>query len=204
MAVFILIFYVKYWFTTPLSSSAARQDLNFMSGVMEYQKVNSQLSFKVLQSTYRHLWYLTPQLITLSLLDKGLKTKIKEEIATVLHDTERVGIQTGKPTFPMLPYEATKVGEDMSYLVGYESWLIFDLQVSQDWLLHPASDWHFSPELNKLLAFTNNLVVVNDLTERGVHLATDFIKRVESEEQRMVEEFPERDKDVTKSSLKKS
>ena len=42
--------------------------------------------------------------------------------------------------------------------------------------------------------FTRNLTVVNDLAERGIHLATDYIKRVESEEQRaalfqVVEEF---------------
>ena len=98
----------------------------------------------------------------------------------------------------------------MSSLVGPESWLIFDLlhlKGSQDWLLNPTSYWHLSPEFNMLLEFANNLVVVNDLAERGVHLATDFIKRVESEEQRdalfqVVEEFRDRVKDVTKSSLK--
>ena len=54
--------------------------------------------------------------------------------------------------------------------------------------------------------FTKNLVIVNDLAERGIHLAKDFIKRVESEEQRqahfkVVEEYRSRVKDTTKASL---
>ena len=32
--------------------------------------------------------------------------------------------------------------------------------------------------------FTRQLTVVNDLAERGIHLATDFVNRVQSEEQR--------------------
>ena len=85
---FILLFYTKYWFTTPLAGSAARQDLDFMSSILEYR----------------------------------------------------------------------------------------------------------------------NLVVVNDLAERGIHLATDFIKRVDSEEQRgalsQVVDFSGRVKDTSKASLK--
>jgi hypothetical protein len=29
--IFLAVFYVKYWFTTPLASAAARNDLEFMS-----------------------------------------------------------------------------------------------------------------------------------------------------------------------------
>ena len=98
----------------------------------------------------------------------------------------------------------------MSTLIGPGSWLVFDLLKltgPQDWLLSPTSVWHLSPEYMKLDIFSSNLVVVNDLAERGIHLATDFINRVESEEQRealfqVVEDFRARVKDTTKASLK--
>ena len=59
----------------------------------------------------------------------------------------------------------------------------------------------------KLEEFVRKLTIVNDLAERGCHLATNFINRVESEEQRealfqVVEEFRGRVKDINKSSLK--
>ena len=79
--------------------------------------------------------------------------------------------------------------------------------MTQDWLLTPASTWHLSPSFLKLKEFTTNLVVINDLAERGFHLATDFIRSVDSEEQRdalfqVVEDFRSRVKKITKASLK--
>ena len=55
---FILLFYAKLWFTTPLAGSAARQDLDFMTGILKYRAINPSLYFAVVSSTYRHFWYL--------------------------------------------------------------------------------------------------------------------------------------------------
>ena len=101
----------------------------------------------------------------------------------------------------------------MSTLVSPSSWLVFDLLKltgPQDWLLSPAATWHLAPEFQQLNIFVGSLVVVNDLAERGIHLATEYISRVESEEQRealfqVVEDFRKRvdfSKGVVKSSLK--
>ena len=207
---FILLFYAKLWFTTPLAGSAARQDLEFMTGILKYRAINPSLYFAVVSSTYRHLWYLTPQLIPLALTDLELEDTSRVEMASALHRQERKVIKTGKPTFPVLTYGAKYARENMSMLIGPESWLVFDLlnlSGSQDWLLTPTSEWHLSPDYMKLHNFASNLVVSNDLAERGVHLATDFINRVESEEQRealfqVVEDYRSRVKDTSKSSLK--
>ena len=193
-----------------MASSAARHDPDFMTGILEYRKYNSSLAYEVLSSTYRHLWYLTPQLITLALTDIHLEDSTRDEMAKELYNKERKKIETGKPSFPVLPYGAKVMRENMSTLVGVESWLLFDLlgiPGPQDWLLTPVSTWHISPCYAKLCEFSANVVVVNDLAERGVHLATDFIRRVESEEQRdalfqVVEDFRSKVKDTNKASLK--
>ena len=200
LAQFILLFYAKYWFTTPLASSAARQDLEFMGNILQYRMMYPKLAYEVLTCTYRHLWYLTPQLVIMALADTGLEDSSREAMARELHSKERVQIKTGKPVFPTLAYGATKSRDNMSSLVEEDSWLVFDLlklRGSQDWLLDPVSTWYLSPDYKQLDVFTRNLSVVNDLAERGVHLATDFIKRVDSEEQRqalfqVVEDFRSR------------
>ena len=51
--------------------------------------MNARLSYAVLSSTYRHLWYLTPQLVTLALTDTGLEDSSREEMARALHTQER-------------------------------------------------------------------------------------------------------------------
>ena len=210
LAEFILLLYGKYWFETPLAAAATRTDLNFMSGVLEYRVVNSSLAYKVLASCYRHLWYLTPQMVTLALADRDLEDETKEEMARTLYSLERTNIKSGKPIFPLLPYGATVTRKNMASLVGVDSWLILDLlhlTERQDWLLAPASTWRTEPNFLSLEQFAQNLVVVNDLCERGIHLASDFINRVESDVQRealfqVVEDFRGRVKSCSKESLK--
>ena len=70
---FCALFYMRYWFEAPLASSAARVDLDFMTAVHNYRLKKPVLAFGVLQSTYRHLWYLSSQLIVLALVDEGLE-----------------------------------------------------------------------------------------------------------------------------------
>ena len=134
-------------------------------------------------------------------------------MAKMLHSLKREKIRTGKPNFPLLEYGPKAARQDMSTLVDSSSWLVFDileLTGHQDWLLEPAFTWHLAPEFKQLEVFTSNLVVVNNLAERGIHLASSFIKRVESEEQRealfqVFEDFWKRvdfSKDVVKASLK--
>ena len=87
------------------------------------------------------MWYLTPQLITMALTDKGLEDSNRQEMAKVLHRQERNVIKTGKPSFPVLMYGATVTRQNMSVLIQPESWLAFDLRKlsgSQDWLLTPS------------------------------------------------------------------
>jgi hypothetical protein len=184
-----------------------------MSGIIEYRKEDNVLSWKVLQSCYRHMWYMAAQLVSLALTDKDLEEDSKEKMARALHSQERTKIETGKPTFPVLCHGFTVTRKDMASLVTSDSWLVFDLlglTGPQDWLLSPVSSWHKVSDFLVLHEFSQNLVVVNDLAERGIHLATEFVNRVQSEEQRnalfqVVEDFRSRvdfRKDTVKSSLK--
>ena len=71
---------------------------------------------------------------------------------------------------------------------------ILQLNGSQDWLLFPTIPWSLSPEYKVLEKFIRNLLVVNDLAEKGVHLihlifhfrlASDCNNRVQSKDQRV-------------------
>ena len=206
---FVLLMYAKYWFTTPLASAAARQDLDFMSTVLKYRLVNHQVSWSVLKSCYRHMGYLTPQLVVLSLADTELEDSTKELMAQKLHQQSRQGVRSGKPAFPMLPFGPSVARQDMASLITPDSWLVFDLlQLGgpQDWLLSPLPSWDLSPEFKIFRDFSYQIVVVNYLAEQGIHLATDFVNSVQSKEQRaslfqVVKDFRGRVKDTKKSNL---
>ena len=141
----------------------------------------------MLQSTYRHLWYITPQLITLALADPKLDDDSKEQIARALFSCQPEKIASGKPVFPSMSSGAADMRNNMSCLVSSDSWLVFQLlglQGPHDWLQTPPSLWKLFGEFQKLQEFASYLSVCNDIAERGIHLMTDFIKRCESEDQR--------------------
>ena len=132
---FVCCCYAQYWFTTSLPCSAPRQDLTFMNNLEIYRKSSPKFFWDVIRSTYKHLWYVTPQLVTLALFDRDLESTTKEEMAQLLHQTERGAVATGKPTFPTI---APGARYRMSDFIGPESWLLFNLcgiEGPQDWLL---------------------------------------------------------------------
>ena len=181
------ILYVQYFLQCPLASAAARNDLQFIAKVQKYRLVNPSVAFGVLQSCYRHLWYLTPQLIVLALTDKGLSESVREDLAKALHSCERRQISPGKPVFPVLEESGEDILSNIPTIVSHESWLIFQLlglDGPQDWLLTPANLWPLFKAFRDLEEFSANLKVCNDVAERGIHLMSEFIDHCEDEEQR--------------------
>ena len=210
VAEFIVLFYAKYWLQAPLPTAAARIDLEFMANIQYYRQRRPRAAFAVLQSTYRHLWYITPQLITLALADRELDDTSKEQMAKALYTIKPKKISTGKPSFPLLPSGAADSRVNMASLVSEYSWLVFNLlglEGDHDWLQAPASLWPRFEEYRTLHEFASNISVCNDIAERGIHLMTDFIGHCESEEQRQalfqcVEYHRELVPDTTKKNLK--
>ena len=211
MTVFISFFYVKIWFESTFAVSAARNDLQFMANMLRYQYQNSGLVWTVLESCNRHLWYLSPQLIVLALCDEGLEDYQREDLALALHSQDRKEIESGKPEFPVIDWSGDEIKlPPLSSFVSHKSWLVFDLlnlKGTQDWLTVPASLWDKFREYRELNDFASNLTVKNDIAERGIAMVTEFINKVQSEEQRsallqVVEWHRDLVKNTNKSSLK--
>ena len=186
---YILIFYVKHWLQSPLPSSSARNDLVFMANMGKQRfQVSPSITFSVLQSCYRHLWYLVPQTVVFALADTGLSDSQKQGMAMKLHSCERTTVMPGKPQFPPVVFSGEDFGlPDMASFVTSDSWLLFDilgLTGTQDWLTIPPNLWPNFVEFRKLRDFVMNVSVCNDLAERGVALITRYINMAESEEQR--------------------
>ena len=209
---YILIFYVKHWFQSPLPTCAARNDLTFMANILKYRLcVSPKITFSVMQSCYRHLWYLVPQTVVFALADPGLSDTEKEGMARKLHSLERKKIVSGKPQFPQIIFSGEEINPpEMSSFVSCDSWLVFDilgLSGSQDWLTIPANLWSNFVEFKRLKEFSENISVINDVAERGVALITSYINKTECEEQRqallqVVEFHRNLVKNNNKSSLK--
>ena len=210
---FTVILYVKAWFESPISTAAARNDLTFLVNMSKYRLVTKpKIAMDLMQSCYRHLWYLVPQTVVFAMADSGLSAVQKEKMAIKLHSLERAKIEGGKPTFPfidlMTGFDAGI--PDLADFVTADSWLVFDLlgmTGTQDWMTIPSSMWENFQEYKKFSEFVKNISVCNDVAERGIALITAFINKAQSEEQRqallqVVELHRSLVSDTNKSSLK--
>ena len=69
---YVLIFYSKHWLESPLPALAERNDLSFMVNVLKYRHlINPSITFSILQSCRRYLWYLVPQTVVFAMVDPG-------------------------------------------------------------------------------------------------------------------------------------
>ena len=210
IAEFVGLFYMKAFFKVPLPSAAPYTDLIFMSDMVKYRMVQPKLAFQCLQSCYRHLWYLTPQLVIFALCDKDTDIGEKEEMAKKLFSIPRPEkINLGKPTFPQVLFGADGTTPKLSTFVTEKSWLLFDLlelKDSQEWLQTPPTMWEMFSDYRKLMEYLVNVSVVNDLAERGMHLITEFASKCEDKEERqallqVVEQHRKEFKDFDKKTL---
>jgi hypothetical protein len=98
------------------------------------------------------MWYLTEELVTLSLFSDSISVEQKRKIVEVLmsykaslpsKSLKRCGLGFGKPTLPQLPYDTL---DDISSFAGEESWRLFPiLNLDTDFLEKPVAEWNLLP-----------------------------------------------------------
>ena len=126
----------------------------------------------------RHLWYLSEELVPLSLCDRGTPDPEKEAIVRVMLEAGRP--QQFPPQKPIMKKhlldnhrrDVVKLHE----FAGERSWLIFELlNINADWMQLPPSSWAGSQSFVRFKNLVDSLEVVNDCAERSVKDVTEFI-----------------------------
>ena len=132
-----------------------------------------------------HLWYLTQELLPLSLFSSAVDDETKATIVEKIlkHPkknrlSRRKGTDFGKPEFPDMPVEETSLVD----FVGEDCWGFFrTMKMDPSFLESPVSRWHLSVPYLDALKVVNNLCVVNDAAERGAKLCSDLLSSARKE-----------------------
>jgi hypothetical protein len=78
-------------------------DLKFLSSIISYSDEDPDLAIPVITSIKRHLWYLTEELVVLSLFNEELGSFTRSVMAKKLFSTPRPDVfNIGKPKFPTI------------------------------------------------------------------------------------------------------
>ena len=184
---FVAYCYVPWWLTAPISTSAPRNDLELICSFIEYQKTEPTIGYAALNAMKGHMWYLTEELVPLSLFSSSVTNESKKKMVDKLQlvsfeDVEsstRHGTDFGKPVFPEVPIEHAT---ELSTFIGRNSWIFFRiLRLDHSFLNLPVEEWNSSSSYLAAKEVVNNICVVNDAAERGVKLCHDFLDTAKKE-----------------------
>ena len=130
-------------------------------------------------------------MVPLGIADESLPSDQRSNLAVTLSNIPRPEtFPLGKPSLPDLSEVSDNDWSfgrvpNLSYLLGPESWLIFDkLELTESdlkWLSEDPQTWDIFPGFVRFQNFMKKLTIVNDPAERGVGLVKDFIATFQSE-----------------------
>ena len=179
---FVTFTYLPYWYTANSSLDFPSNDLKFWNNIKNHNNsITKNAALKVFKN---HTWYLTEELILLSLFSPNTTKLEKQEIVKNLQDQNRSkvfqnrhGNGHGKPVLSKISAKAK-----LSDFVGPSSWHFFEhLDIDTSFLSESQSDWEFNEAYNEARTKVKRLAVVNDPAERGVKLTQDFLHTAKNE-----------------------
>ena len=132
------------------------------------QDFDAPVAREVKSSILRHPWYLTEQLVVLTLFDNAADDALKLSMATALRETPRpAAFAPGKPRFPKRTLQAPD--STLASFIGPNSWLASSLLgMDGAWLQLPPVEWTRDADYQQMSAILSDLAVVNDAAERCV------------------------------------
>ena len=178
MAQFISLLYVPAWLSAPLAADAPQNDLRLYQTLLQYRVIDRKVADAALGKMRRHMNYLRPEIISLSLASNTVSDSDKAAIASSL----LANTTSDEDDDPVL-----SVDEDtrLSDLVDGNSWQVFRLLKvdASCWLSQPVSAWEKEDQYVSYCHFVRNVRVTNDVAERGVAMVEEFIDQVKDEQQ---------------------
>lgn len=180
MSTFIALFHSATFLKSRLSSISPALDLNYWSMMHLYKEENPAAAKVAIDSVLKHLWYLTEEVVFLSIFDRQLDPVLRKGIVVKLLSFPRPKtFSPGNPKFISLKFDSIITYPDqLLNFVGSRSWLLFvSLKLTEenfDWMHTEVENWEKISGYKKNGGIVRSFEVVNDCAERAVKLISDF------------------------------
>lgn len=144
--------------------------------LVAYKKVNKNIATNALDKLSNHLWYLTPEASTFSCFDENVCHEVKTRMVNALSIVAGDAEQNRRFITDNIEGLADK---DMDFSINQNSLQFFDrFGVEKEFLSCDVSTWYNNPHYSHSREIVKNLLVVNDVAERAVKLAQDYMNKL--------------------------
>lgn len=185
VCIFIIIFYIKAWYTSTSAILAPNNDLEFLKKLISYDKVDSAVSKKACDKISDHLWYLNEELTVISLFDTNVPVEVKIKMIEAINS--RPASKTTNQRYQIEKNELELfLQKDLSDFVSNKSldlFMKFDLPT--DFLEKEISTWSEDESYIECAKFFETLKVTNDVAERGVALIEEYNNYLTKDEEQL-------------------
>lgn len=169
--VFIVKFYLKAWTTATDGVSAPASDLTLLQQLTAFEECDSQVSKAASKKLASHLWYLSEELIGLSVFDATVPLDVKRRIVQKMSEEE--GLEN-PPKRAVVDLQEIR-NKTLDDFASMNSLLLFTrLGLSTSFLEANPASWEDLEDFKTAKAIVGALKVVNDHAERGVALVQEF------------------------------
>jgi hypothetical protein len=183
LCLFTITIYVQAWFKAPLSRDAPVNDLNLLHILEAYVTVDKRVAETALAKQKNHLWYLSEDLVGLSIFSDLVEPQEKRNIIAAFKKPER------KKDLRRVNAKSTNfTSKSLSDFATKRSLNLFKaLKIPVALLNCDPGAWEQHEDYKLARGKVSSMRVVNDCAERAVKLATDVnLKLTKDEEQQQL------------------
>lgn len=175
---FISIWYTPWFLKAYLTEKAPNNDLSALKEAFSIKDQYPKLGQALLKSIERHAWYLTEELVVLTIADDDVDDEVKQKIYAKLLEIEAPEVfRVGKPNLPVLSQSTELVN-----LVGQNSWILLNVSGVDRIDVEKWAKDDSAESLKRFKLFVKNMSSVNDCAERNIRLIQDFVAASKSED----------------------
>ena len=161
VALFVTAIYMKYWFESPVSTAAPRNDLALLCTLSTYQ--NKEVVKPATTAFNRHLWYLSELLVGFGFFDDDVTIEEKRLMVVALKENEG----SKEPLKRITPFlEPAKKGLH-DFITTSTARFFKILGLSEDFLQRDPNEWKHDEHYRRNKEVAQSVKVVNDLAKRG-------------------------------------
>jgi len=183
---FVALVYAKAWITCTNSCDAPLNDLNLVCELVSYASTSETISRAAMNALNRHLWYLSEEIVPISLFSDQVPDDTKRLMVRRLHEIcgHGLDIQGVRSNRCLTQDLATIVDRPLESFIGPGSSLFFSvLRIDSSFMEVDVREWQTLDSFQQARKVARALKVVNDSAERGVALATTFNSSITKQEE---------------------
>lgn len=179
---FVSLIYTKFWNLSSNVLDAAFNAINFMKDLDQYAQFDQQISDVALEAFARHLWYLSDELILLSLFSNKVPPEQKFDLCVLL--IKHVGQRTQNSIKHTENIEDIPNLELSDFISPRSFFLLHLLDIDLNFLKKDPANWNqCKTYLIAQKKVSDLIVAVNDSSERALQFGAKLIddQRVRTE-----------------------